>query len=85
LILARTLQLLRRPKCGLCEDMARDLRRWGVGFEEVDVEQDEALERAYGEAIPVLLDGSVEVARAPQTERSLRDALIRAGLLPTVR
>ncbi len=65
--------------------MARDLRRWGVGFEEVDVEQDEALERAYGEAIPVLLDGSVEVARAPQTERSLRDALIRVGLLPTVR
>ena len=65
--------------------MARDLRHLGVGFEEVDVEQDEALERAYGEAIPVLLDGVVEVARAPQTVRSLRDALIRAGLPPAVR
>lgn len=79
------LQLLRRPDCGLCEDMARDLQRLRVEFEEVDIETDERLERAYGEAIPVLLDGDVEIARAPQTERSLRNALIRAGLPPAVR
>jgi hypothetical protein len=65
--------------------MARDLRRLRVAFEEVDVEQDETLERVYGESIPVLLSGGIEIARAPQTERSLRDALIRAGLLPAVR
>jgi Glutaredoxin-like domain (DUF836) len=65
--------------------MARDLQRLRVEFEEIDVEQDEALERAYGESIPVLLDGENEIARAPQTERSLRDALIRADLLPAVR
>lgn len=82
---AARLQLLRRPDCGLCEDMARDLRRLRVEFEEVDIEQDDALERAYGESIPVLLAGEREVARAPQSERSLRDALIRAGLLPAVR
>jgi glutaredoxin len=79
------LQLLRRPECGLCEDMARDLRRLHVDFDEVDIEQDEALERAYGEAIPALIAGDIEIARAPQTERSLRDALIRAGMLPAVR
>lgn len=79
------LRLLRRPECGLCEDMARDLRRLGLGFEEVDIEQDPALEEAYGEVIPVLLLGEGEIARAPQTERSLRECLTRAGVLPELR
>lgn len=77
--------MLRRPDCGLCEDMARDLKRLRIEFDEVDIEQHAALERAYGESIPVLLRGGLEVARAPQTERSLREALIRFGLLPAVR
>lgn len=79
------LHLLRRPDCGLCEDMARDLKHLGVTFDEVDVEGDEALERAYGESIPVLLHGDREIARAPQTDRTLRQALSRAGLLPALR
>ena len=78
------LRLLRRPECGLCEDMARDLHRLRVAFEEVDIEQDAALERAYGESIPVLMQGDNEIARAPQTERTLRQALSRAGLLPAL-
>ena len=49
------------------------------------IERDESLGRAFGEAIPVLLSGGFEIARAPQTERSLRDTLIRHGLLPAVR
>lgn len=65
--------------------MARDLRRLRIDFEEVDIEQDEALDRAYGESIPVLLGSEGEIARGPQTGRSLRDALIRAGLLPALR
>ncbi len=65
--------------------MARDLSRLGINFQEIDIAQDEALESAYGDAIPVLLTGDSEVARAPQTERSLRDALIRAGFAPAVR
>ena len=65
--------------------MAHDLRRLGVGFVEIDIEQDESLEQAYGESIPVLLNGEREVIRAPHTERALRDALTRAGLLPAVR
>ena len=75
------LRLLSRPECGLCEDMARDLRRLKIAFEEVDVDQDEALQRVYGEVIPVLMMGEREIARAPQTERTLRQALSRAGLL----
>lgn len=78
---AARLRLLKRPDCGLCEDMARDLRRLHLAFEEVNIEQDESLERAYGEAIPVLFAGEREVARAPQTERSLREALTHSGLL----
>ena len=75
------LRLLLRPQCGLCEEMARGLRRLRLTFEEVDIEQDESLERAYGEAIPVLFAGDREIARAPQTERTLREALARGGLL----
>jgi hypothetical protein len=75
------LRLLHRPECGLCEEMARDLRRLRVAFEPLDIEQDEALEQAYGEHIPVLLLDGREVARAPQSERSLRTLLSRAGLL----
>lgn len=65
--------------------MARDLQRLRVDVDEVDIEDDAALEHAYGEVIPILLDGEVEIARAPQTEWSLREALIRVGLLPAVR
>ena len=75
------LRLLRRPECGLCEDMARDLRRLKVAFVEIDVDEDEALQREYGEVIPVLMLGDREIARAPQTDRTLRQTLSRAGLL----
>ena len=64
------LHLLRRPDCGLCEDMARDLQRLRVDFEEVDIEGDEALERAYGECIPVLLAGE-DGDRARASDRTL--------------
>ena len=65
--------------------MARDLAQVGIGFEEIDISGAELMESSYGNAIPVLMNGDTEVARAPQTERSLKDALIRAGLLATVR
>ncbi len=81
----RALRLLIRPGCHLCEEMASNLERLSVRFEEVDIEEDEVLRRVYGDAIPVLMHGDDEIARAPETERSLREALIRAGLLPGVR
>ena len=63
--------------------MARDLIRLRLSFDTIDIETDAALEQAYGEAIPVLMQDSVEVARAPQTSASLEHALMRAGILPS--
>ena len=34
------------------------LRAFGVAFEELDVDADAALVRAYGERVPVLTDGA---------------------------
>jgi hypothetical protein len=61
--------------------MAGDLSRLHIPFDTIDIEKDMALERAYGEAIPVLFDGDLEIARAPQDLRSLERTLKRAGLL----
>jgi hypothetical protein len=70
-----------RPGCGLCEEMAADLSNLRVPFDAVDVEQDPALESAYGESIPVLFDGDHEIARAPNTRDSLKKVLQQAGIL----
>ena len=75
------LRLLSRPGCHLCEEMALALRDLGVVFESVNIEVEPALEAAYGELIPVLMNGEVEVARAPQTPRTLKRALERGGVL----
>jgi len=78
---ATRLRLLSRPDCGLCKDMARDLAKLGLAFDTIDIEGDPGLLQSYGEAIPVLMHGDREIARAPQTAESLRRALERAGLL----
>lgn len=80
-----TLRLLSRPDCGLCEEMARDLTRLKLQFVTIDIESDASLEAAYGEAIPVLMDGEQEIARAPQTRASLERTLRRAGILRDAR
>jgi glutaredoxin len=51
-----------RPECHLCDEALVVLRRMrdelGFTLEEVDIEQDDALHRAYLERIPVIaLDG----------------------------
>lgn len=61
--------------------MAGDLTRLQVPFDAVNIEDDAALEAAYGESIPVLFEGEREIARAPQTQDSLKKVLQRAGLL----
>jgi hypothetical protein len=60
--------------------MAAILQRMGVTFATIDVEADVELERRYGELIPVLLHDEREIARAPIDERTLRQALVKAGL-----
>jgi hypothetical protein len=61
----RTLTVLRRPGCHLCDDAVAALRRVlaqpGLGdvrVEQVDIESDDAMLAAYLERIPVIaLDG----------------------------
>jgi glutaredoxin len=69
------LTLLSRPDCHLCEVAERALMRLGAAYETVDVDSDAALRERYGEAIPVVLLGDEEVARAPISQDSLRKAL----------
>ncbi len=60
------LTLLSRAYCHLCDDMRDALepiaRRHGANVVELDVDADPALERVFGERVPVLLLGPVEAA-----------------------
>lgn len=71
-------RLLTRPGCHLCEPakeaMARVAAASGVRWEEVDVTTDIALEREYGDRLPViLLDGKEHGYWRVEEERLLRD------------
>jgi hypothetical protein len=61
------LQLLSRPGCGLCEDVAIWLDRLGSHYETVDIDSDPGLVELYGYHIPVLLLDGREAGRAPLT------------------
>ena len=69
------LTLLSRPQCHLCQEAASLLRRLRIGFDTVDVDSDNELRRRFGDAIPVILAGEFEVARAPIDDASLREKL----------
>ena len=59
--------MLSRTYCHLCDDMISALQQmrgsFAVGYvvEVVDVDQDPALEREWGDKVPVLLDGDIEI------------------------
>ena len=76
------LTLVTREGCGLCEELAGELLRLGIPFASLDVDADPALARLYSECVPVLLNDDEELARAPFTDRSLKQALRFAGVLP---
>ena len=78
---ATRLRLLSRTGCHLCEAMARDLHDLGITFDLVNIDADPAVSEAYGHLIPVLFKGDAEVARAPQSARTLKRALQRSGVL----
>ena len=75
-----SVQLLGRRDCGLCSEAALLLIRNGIAFEEVDIDADAALVEAYGEAVPVILVGGREIARAPIEPGALLGNLARAGI-----
>jgi glutaredoxin len=66
--------LLTRPGCHLCQTAREELDRLGVGWSERDVTTDAALEREYGDRLPVvLLDGREHGYWRVEGERLLRD------------
>jgi glutaredoxin len=82
----RTLTVLGRPGCHLCEEAVAVLERLradpAVGemvVEQVDIEADEALLRAYLERIPVIALDGVELYDFAVDEADLRVRLGGSG------
>jgi hypothetical protein len=81
------LTLLGKPDCGLCHEMhevvAPLAAALGLALVERDVRDDPELKRRYALEIPVLLAGTVEVARhradADALRRRLEELLAGAG------
>jgi glutaredoxin len=76
--------LLSTSTCGYCKRLRADLRQWGVDFDDIDVESNEAGERAYrevnGRGVPILVIGdSVLHGYSPKRSRAL---LVAANLMP---
>lgn len=59
------LTVLSREYCHLCEDLIVALRRFQARYdfdiEVVDVDRHPELEEKWGEKVPVLLDGNLEI------------------------
>jgi hypothetical protein len=75
------LQLLTRPGCHLCDDLEGQLTSLGLPYKLVDIDADPSLQQRYTYAIPVLLHGDTELARAPIDPSDLEAALAGAGLI----
>ena len=61
------LTVLSREYCHLCDDLIAGLRamqaRHDFDFEVVDVDRHPHLEEKWGDKVPVVLDGHIEVCR----------------------
>ena len=75
----RTVTLLGRPGCHLCEEARAELEalRAETPFTlvEVDIEQDDALHARYLERIPVVVVGGEELCDHFVDARAVREAL----------
>lgn len=73
------LSLLSRVYCHLCHDMEVALaplaEEFGASVTVVDVDADEALEARWGELVPVLLHGEVELCHYFLDAAKVRDYL----------
>ena len=74
--------LLSTAWCGYCRKLRADLERWGVAFDEIDVETTSEGQRAYdlvdGRGVPILLIGEHVVhGYAPA---QAREQLAAAGI-----
>jgi glutaredoxin len=67
--------LFTRRGCHLCDEAADVLRRHGLQFTSVDVDQDPALAARYNECVPVVVIDGRERFRGRVDERLLRRLL----------
>ena len=73
------LVLYGRPGCHLCDDARAVLLDVGEPFEEIDIESDDELLRAYLERIPVVVLDGVELFEYFVGEAALREHLDRVN------
>ena len=77
------LTLYSRTYCHLCDDMIAGLRilqaRFHFELNFVDVDADESLEARYGEDVPVLTHGLVELCRHRLNSPRVTDYLAEIG------
>jgi thioredoxin reductase (NADPH) len=77
------LTLYSRSYCHLCDDMASALeplrREFGFALARIDVDRAPALEAAYGERVPVLAHGEVELCHYFLDASGVRAYLTRIG------
>ena len=75
------LVLYSRRYCHLCDEMLAGLRALdrGLALEIVDVDADPALEARFGEDVPVLRHGEVELSRHRLDAERVRAYLGRTG------
>ena len=74
-----TLTVLSRTYCHLCDDLLAALEKFRCRFNGVsafeinvvDIELDPALEAVYGDKVPVLLDGKIEICHYFLSEDAL--------------
>ena len=78
----KRLTLYSRPGCHLCDDMKQVIAQVTARMQpdaivvtEIDISADEALERMYGQEIPVLLIDGRKRAKYRITEEELRSKL----------
>jgi len=80
--MSREVILYTRGECGLCDEVAAELRRLSgeLGFTllERNIDEDAGLRARYDDAVPVVEAGGRIVARAPIDVPALRAALVSA-------
>lgn len=79
------LKVLSRTYCHLCDDMVAALNTFQrrnqceLDIEVIDVDADDKLESVYGDKVPVLLHGDVEICHYFLDEKMLEDHLLKAA------
>ena len=77
----RTVELLSRARCHLCDDARRLVERVtaeaGVGWTETDVDHDPQLRAEFGDLVPVVRVDGKELGHWRIDESRLRRALTR--------